>query len=407
VGIDIKDLPYLDIASTEFSMASDEVANARAQGWAARTSYGLAALRYESVAALLRDPRLETGLRSWLTLNGISGPYAEWSRHALINLEGDDHSRIRRLVNPAFSARAVRSLAPEFRSLSAELVSGFEQTGRCEFVEDFAKPYSARSICITLGIPDDRWKNIAGWAAAIGLANGVSFRANLPQIEVALEGLHGYADELIAHRRVAPKDDLVGRLVDASQDNDRLSTAELRVLVVLLITGGVQTIHKHLGQAIRTFLAHPDQWQQVADDPSLAASAVEETLRVNPANTWIIRRATSSFEYDGVEIDEGTIVHLFTQSAGTDPAAAADVSFDITGERPQHFAFGYGIHHCLGHFVARSEMTEALPVLARSMRDMRVDGQIEELPASGTTGPLRLPLAFTPNDNAATLMRRA
>ncbi len=119
-------------------------------------------------------------------------------------------------------------------------------------------------------------------------------------------------------------------------------------------------------------------------------------MRVSPTTTWVTREAVADFTFDGLAIKAGTTIHLLCESAGTDPIAAEDVTFDITASgRPPHLAFGGGVHYCLGHLVARADMCEALAVLSRRLRDPRVRGSAVWLPCSGNTGPVRLPLAFT------------
>jgi cytochrome P450 len=109
----------------------------------------------------------------------------------------------------------------------------------------------------------------------------------------------------------------------------------------------------------------------------------------------VTREALEDLEFEGLEISAGTVIHLFAASAGTDPRAVSDGAFDITAERPKQFGFGGGIHHCIGHFIARSDMSEALPLLARRLKEPHVDGQVRSLPASGNTGPIELPIAFS------------
>jgi cytochrome P450 len=119
-------------------------------------------------------------------------------------------------------------------------------------------------------------------------------------------------------------------------------------------------------------------------------------MRTNPSTTWVTREANEDFTYNDLFIEKGTTVHLFTQVSGTDPVAFPNPEIDLLGEHAPHYGFGGGVHHCLGHFVARADMAVALPLLARRLRDMRVDGTEEWMPDSGNTGPVRLPLSFTP-----------
>ena len=208
-------------------------------------------------------------------------------------------------------------------------------------------------------------------------------------------GLYGYADELIADRGRELRDDFVSTLVEAHHGEDRLSADELRVSLVLLIFGGMDTTRNQLGLAMQSFLGLPDQWRLLAERPELAGEAVEEVMRLNPTVTWVTREATEDFIFQGLEIEEGTTIHLFSQSAGSDPRVFEEPGFDMTAERPRHFGFGGGRHHCIGHFVARMDMSEALALLARRLRDPRVDGEVKSLPRSGNTGPIELPIAFT------------
>ncbi len=392
---DLSAIPYFDLSDPSFSVSSAEVVQAREQSWYARTNYGLAILRYDEVSSLLKDRRLCQGSRRWAELNGVTGPWADWWRLMVLNLEGEDHTRLRRLLNPAFSPRLLQSLVPRFRELASELIDGFADAGRCEFMSEFAEPYAAQVIAILLGIPRTEWKAMAEMSGTLGLAMAVTVKDDLPRIETALEGLYGYADGLIADRLEHPKDDFVTRLVQAHSDEDRLSHEELRVHVVLLIHGGMDTTRNQLGLGLQAFLEHPDQWELLAARPELARAAVEEMMRVSPTTTWVTREALEDFEFDGLAIDAGTVIHLFAASAGTDPRVVGEGAFDITAARPKHFGFGGGPHQCIGHFIARSDMSEALPLLAERLKDPRLDGESRSLPASGNTGPTELPIAFS------------
>ncbi|MFC7639256.1 cytochrome P450 [Streptomyces thermogriseus] len=297
---------------------------------------------------------------------------------------------------PGVLPRLIGGLVPRFQALATELIDGFAEPDRCEFVSEFAEPYAARVIAIMLGIPESEWPVIARESATLGLALGVTFRENLPKIEAALARLYAYADELIADRRRTPRDDFVTRLVNASRDTDKLSEQELRDGLLLLIFGGFDTTRNQLGLAMQTFIRHPDQWRLLAERPELGGKAVEEVMRVNPTVRWVTREAVEDFTYKDLEITAGTTIHLWSESAGTDPRVFGEPSFDITAERKPHFGFGGGAHHCLGHFVARSDMSEALPLLARRLREPRILDGAEWLPDSGNTGPVRLPIGFTP-----------
>jgi len=394
--------PYFDVADPGFSVTSAEVRRAREAGWYARTSYGLAVLRYDQVSRLIRHPALRQGSRLWPAHHGItSGPFADWWASWVLNLEGEAHQRMRRLLSPAFSRRNVEALRPRFTDLAGELTDSFAGTGRCEFMADFAEPYAARVIAIMLGIAEQQWRTIAAESATVGLAMGVRIREHLPRIEAALAALYDYADAVIAARRDDPRDDLVTSLVKSQADEDGLTGVELRDALVLLIFGGFDTTRNQLGLAMQVFLEHTGQWRLLGERPELGAAAVEEVMRVRPTTTWVTREALADFTFDGLDIEAGTTIHLFCESAGTDAAQAGGGDFDITATgRPPHFGFGGGIHYCLGHYVARADMATALTVLAGRLGDPRPAGEAAWLPDSGNTGPVRLPISFTPPDPA-------
>ncbi|MGE2730744.1 cytochrome P450 [Mycolicibacterium vaccae] len=391
------DEPYLDMADPNFSMHSEEARAARARSWYARTPYGLAVLRYDAMNKLLKDRRLRQGSYAWPDKNGVNtGLFYQFWRTTLINYEGPDHARLRRLHNPAFSRRLIDGLVPRFQALADELIDRFVDRGECDFVAEFAEPYAARVISILLGIPETEWKTIASWSAVIGLALGVTIREDFDKIEEAMAGLNGYAEALIADRTANPRDDFATSLVQAAQDDSTMTYEELRTALVNVIFAGMDTTRNQLSLAMTTFIDHPEQWELLAQRPELGRAAVEEVMRVAPTVTWVTREALEDFEFQGVQIAKGTTIHLLSALAGTDDTDGADVSFDITAQRRTHFGFGGGIHHCLGHFIARSDMSEALPLLAQRLRSPRRAPGDRWLPDSGNTGPSILPITFTP-----------
>lgn len=391
------EIPYLDFADPHFSIRSQAVRDARARSWYARTPYGLAVLRYDDMQKLLRHPDLRQGSYQWPEHNKVTGKFADWWIAMLLNRVGEDHARLRRLANPAFSPKLITSLQPKFFALANELIDGFAAKGRCEFMAEFSEPYATRVICELLGLPHDEWRRLADIVADMGLALGVTFKQDLDRIEAATEALFEYSRALIAERRRQPGDDFISLLVNANRDQDTLSDQELDDMVVLAIFGGIDTTRNQLGLAMSQFIEHPGQWALLGERPELAKAAVEEVMRTRPTVTWVTRSAMRDFSYRDLEIKSGTTLHLCSESAGTDPDVFTP-GFDITAERKPHFGFGGGLHHCLGHFIARGDMTEALKLLARRIRNPRYDGEPTWLPDSGNTGPVTMPIAFDPEN---------
>ncbi|SDR97724.1 cytochrome P450 [Pseudomonas oryzae] len=394
----LESAPYLDVADPAFSIRSRAVMEAREKSWFARTPYGIAILRYDEVNNLIRDQRLRQGSYAWPAHNKATGSFAEWWVRMLLSREGADHSRLRRLANPAFAPKLVRKLTPDFQNMASALIDGFIADGQCDFVSQFAEPYATQVICSLLGLPTSEWRALAELASDMGLALGVTFKQDEARINAATDKLVAYAMQAVEKvKQQGLGDDFLSALVKANaEDKSALSDQELYDMIVLAIFGGIDTTRNQISLAMDTFLQHPEQWKLLGEQPELARAAVEEVMRVRPTVTWVTREALEDFTFQGLEIAKGTTVHLFSQAAGTDPRVFDNPGFDITAKRQPHFGFGAGAHHCIGHFIARGDMTEALALLAQRVRNPAYNGESNWLPDSGNTGPLSLPIKFDP-----------
>ncbi len=388
--INAPELPFFDVNNPAFSVRSELVRAAREAGPYARTPYGLAVLRYAEVNKLINDKRLIQGSARWSEHNGITGDWARWWANIMLNREGAEHVRLRKLVNPAFSSRHVDGLVPKFQELANELIDSFADDGQCEFVHQFSDPYATRVMCRLLGVSDHNWEELALYAEKMGLALSIAAKDRLDEVEWGLAKMGEYADSLIAERRATDKDDFLQTLVDANEDGDRLTDEELRDTVILLFQGGIETTRNQLGLGIDLFINHPEQWQLLRKHPEYSANAVEEVMRLRPTTTWVTREAAEDCDIGGIHVPRGTTIHLFTESSGTDTRSYPDPAFDITqSDRPKHFGFGGGRHHCLGHFIARGDMTAAFALLAQRLPQLRYVEEPTWLPDSGNTGPVR------------------
>jgi len=394
-------LAFLDLRNPAFDPTGPEVRAARAAGACARTPFGVAVLRHRQMSALLGDRRLVQGSHRLLAAQGINeGPLADWMNSMILTVDGADHTRLRRLVSTAFTGRAVVALRPVMRETADELIDGFIDAGRIEFMTAFADPYPARVICALLGVPAELEHSVRGWANDLGLAFSYTIAQHQDRIETALADLYDATDQLIAARRDNPGPDLISALLTAEADGERLTATELRTMVAALLFAGQDTTRNQLGRTLQLFLAHPDQWSLLAHRPELAEAAVQEGLRVAPATTITGRVATTDLDIDGVHVPTGTTISMLLAAANTDPdvyGPRAD-EFDITAERSAPpLTFGAGIHYCLGALLARAEMAEALPLLAHRLGAIIPDGSATQRPAIGITGPINLPIRFTGN----------
>ena len=391
----MKNSTFLDFNKPGFSIRSEQVMNARESDWYATTPFGIAVLRYEDANNLLKDKRLYQGTRKWPSHYGIEdGLLANLWQKMLLSIEVEDHLRLRKLAGPAFSPKTIEPLAPFFASLANELIDNFIDKGSCEFMSEFAEPFSARVITGLLGLDNELWPKVADLATKLGYVFSVTIKEDLPVIEEGLQGILDISNELINKSRLSTKDDFVGTLLKATLDGKAITDEELLSLVSLLIFAGFDTTRNQIGLGIKTFSKHPKQWKLLGENPDLARVAVEEIMRVNPTITWVSREASVDIEYKDLTIKEGTTIHLLTIPAGSDPRKFENNEFDITAERAPHFGFGGGMHHCIGHYVARLDMKEAFKALSARLPNMQVAPGDTYLPDSGNTGPTKLVITF-------------
>lgn len=368
--------------------------------WLARTELGYMALRYEDVIAQLRDKRWHSAAGQLLRLSGITDP-EQLARQgtSILSAEGDEHTRLRRLVARAFTPRSADRLRPFMREVVGRLVDAVAPHGRCDFTADVCDPYPIPIICELLGAPKEDWQLFSAWADDIMKIFNFNLHEDLPAINAASDELDAYTRRLIDARRSQPAEDLLTDLIDAEEEGDRLTTEELLRLVQAVILGGTDTTRNQLGLAVALFAAHPDQWRLLAEQPELAPAAVDEVMRYAGAVRGTGRIASEDIVYRDVLFPQGTFIALSVSTSNRDPdvfGPDAD-TFDITrtpGSQP-HLTFGAGIHYCLGAALAKAELHEALPLLARRLPDLRLDGEVTWKPSqAGIFGPARLPIAF-------------
>jgi hypothetical protein len=395
----LEEAPFLDPFTEEFQADPRPIIDRiLEQSWLARTPLGALVVGREQVHQLLSDPRLQSALMQLIRLQGVNeGQLYDLTASALLSLDGADHARIRSLVSRAFTPRAVEPYRPAMRALAEELVERFIGAGECEFMADFADHYPIEVMCQLLGVPPEDHLRFARWGDALTHVLSLELSLHLEEVNEAVAGLNDYLDGLIAERQGAPRRDLVSDLIAAGDDRDRLSPVELRALLAGLLFAGYDTTRNQLALAMTLFCEHPDQWQLMADRPELVAPAVEEVMRVAGVVAVTPRVAVEDIELDGWRIPAWSLVSLSLAAANHDPAAFDDPhGFDIMARREPQLTFGGGPHFCLGANLARAEMQEALPVLARRLGPITLSGAPEWRSTTGIFGPIALALRFSP-----------
>lgn len=395
----IDELPFLNFLSPEFQQDPGPIIEElRPQAPMARTPIGLLVLEHDAVVSLLADDRLVSSIKSFIAVQGVTqGPIYESLSRSLLALDGADHVRLRKLVSRAFTPRAVEKLRPSMRKTAEHLVDGFVSRGTCEFMGDFANHYPILLMCEMLGVPKEDHDDFARWNEQITWVLSFELAARMDEVMQGFDGLWGYIERLIEERRAKPEEDLVTRLILAEDGGDRLSPVELRSMIAGLLFAGYDTTRNQLGISMALFAEFPDQWKRLAAEPELAPRAVEESLRFLGAIAVAPRMAAQDMAIAGFHVPQGTMVSLGTGAANHDPKVFdKPLEFDISVERETQLTFGGGPHYCLGASLARAEMQEALPILARRLPDLAIDGEPIWRPRTGIFGPTALPIRFTP-----------
>lgn len=396
------ELPRFDYADPELrGERLHEVLNGlAAETWVASSEMGwMFVLDREAATFFLRSRSVVFPAATVADAFGITeGPLSDAIRKNIIATEGDDHRRLRNLVNPAFNSREADRRRPAMREHLAELWQRIAAEGRCEFVGEFAKWYPSLMIATVVGAPAEDADRLHNWAMWFQRQfDPAAIMADRDGIERAIVEFADYAGALIERRRDDPGDDLVSTLLTATHEGDRLSEDECLNLIMNVLAGGVDTTQAQLAQAIRLFAVHPEQWRLLRERPELVEGAVEEVLRFEPITPFTARMTVEDVAFGDVEIPAGTVLMISTFTANRDPESIADpLSFDITADRGRErpMTFGAGIHNCLGANLARAELQEALGFLAPRIDELELDGEVEYGSVAGVYGLERLPIRF-------------
>jgi P450-derived glycosyltransferase activator len=324
---------------------------------------------------------------------------------SFLDMNPPDHTRLRRLAQPAFSPKQMAGYRPQIEATVSQLLDRAAATENFDLVDALAAPLPIAVITNLLGIPEADAENFARYGTVIGGAlDGVQSLSHAARLQKADAELGALFTDLFALRRREPADDIISRLVAA--EGEQVKPAEMLPMCILLLVAGFETTVNLIGNAVNALLDHPDQWDALCADPAtMAAKAVEETLRFDPPVQRTGRFALQSLELDGKPVQEGEFVVTLIGGANRDPNAFPDPDrFDLTREHTaDHLAFSSGIHYCVGQPLAQLEATIALQTLAERAPTLRRSGPTRRRNSNTIRGPIHLPVHVpTPVRRAAT-----
>jgi len=280
-------------------------------------------------------------------------------------MDPPDHTRVRGLVSKAFTPRRVAELRPRIEAIVTTLLDSIEGAGAFDLIDAVAAPLPAIVIAELLGVPAEDHRQFKEWSSAlvsaIGSANPLDGRA---QFERALGQLLDYLRGIIAERRKAPQDDLISAMLEAQEERDALSDAELLATSNLLLIAGHETTTNLIGNGTLALLRNPEQFARLQRDRSLMRSAIDELLRYDSPVQATARVALEPVALDGATLPTSAMVMTGIGAANRDPEVFDDPDrLDLGRTNNHHLSFGFGAHFCLGAPLARLEAEIAFDAL--------------------------------------------
>ncbi|MDP1966364.1 MAG: cytochrome P450 [Reyranella sp.] len=355
--------------------------------------------RYADVAICYRDARMRSDEKAEFGPKfGIGTPLYRHHTTSLVFNDPPLHTRVRKLLAAAFTPRALAAMQPRIEAVVDDLVAQHTDRGRMDLIEDFAFRLPVEVICDMLGVPAGERAPFRRYSLAIlGALEPVAGPERQAAGNAAVAEFSAYLDDLVAERRKHPADDhdVLGVLIHGEVDGERLSHDELVQNCIFLLNAGHETTTNLIGNTVDALLRFPDELQRLRHDRSLLKACIEEGLRFESSNQLGNRRLTADLEIGGELLAAGTYLHIGIGAANRDPAQFPEPDrFDIGRDPNRHFAFGSGVHMCLGAVLARLEGTIAIGRLVGRLKGLRRDGMPERGGRARFRGFNRYPIAW-------------
>jgi pimeloyl-[acyl-carrier protein] synthase len=332
---------------------------------------------FKEVEAALKDPRFIREARKLFSADQLTAlpekvmPAVRLNQNMMLFRDAPDHTRLRNLVNKAFTPRMVEKLRPTISELADYLIDDMKGNTDHELIRDFSYLLPVFVITELLGIPKEDRHLFRKWGDAF--ISFIDFNKTLSDLELVADDIteaSNYIRDLIAERRKNPKEDLISGLIVAEEAGDKLNLEELVATCMLLLIAGHETTVNLITNGMYILLKHPAQYELLRNDLSFIPSAVEETLRYESPVILTSRWAGEDFEFFGQQMKKADIVILALGGANYDPAINANPErFDITRKSIKHLSFASGPHFCLGAPLARLEAQIAFEKLITRLQN--------------------------------------
>jgi cytochrome P450 len=353
--------------------------------------------QYEDVRTVLSDHARFSSQFGQYKMPDVNVSTQARMNSSLISSDPPRHTKLRSLINRAFTPRAVEELEPRIEAIANELLDKVVESGKIDLVKDFSYPLPVIVIAELLGIPSSDRDQFKHWSDEV-VASADQFIGGInSNSQRAHQEMRDYFRRIIAERRLNPQSDLISALLTAEIDNVQLGEEDILSFCWLLLVAGNETTTNLIGNAVLTLLEHPDQLSKLKQNPALLSSTIEEVLRYRSPVQAMFRITKQDTNLGGKIIPAGSRVIAWIGSANRDGEKFPYPDrFDITRSPNTHIAFGHGIHFCLGSPLARLEARVALSAILRRLPELsRInDEQLESARGFIVHGVTSLPLKF-------------
>lgn len=348
--------------------------------------------RYDDVVHVARNHE------AFSSAQGI-GPDKRYGLSMITN-DPPTHTRLRKLVNKAFTPHMMQRFEARIQSIIDALLDTVIDKGAFDLVADYAIPLPVTVIAEILGVEPERREDFKRWSdEVVHFVGGTAHGNDRERYRHSWEEFKAYFEHIMAARRQAPREDIISVLVQAEAEHDALTDMEILNFCQLLLVAGNETTTNLIANGMLAFATFPDEWQKLRQQPHLAPAAVEEVLRYDSPVQVTFRTTTQAVEVHGATIPADSKVALLWASANHDAAEFPDPErFDITRTPHQHVAFASGIHYCLGASLARLEARLTIETFVRRLRHLRPDpdGVYERVYNPLLRGLMSYPMVFAP-----------
>jgi cytochrome P450 len=343
---------------------------------------------HEYVSFVLKDPRFIRESHKLYPLNEEAAPRPEFMQKYMSVMGGmmlfrdpPDHTRLRSLVNKAFSPVNVEALRPRIMDTARHLLQQTLELREFDLIREFALPLPVIVIGEMLGVPVEDRDLFKSWS--LNIARTIDATQSDPAVfaaaALALKEMGEYVQEIIRERQTNPRDDILTSLIRAEEEGDRLNEQELVSTCILLLIAGHETTTNLIGNGFWTLSRHPEALQALRGTPELIDGAVEEMLRFESPVQRTLRFVESPVMLGGKELQRGDAVSILIGAANRDPEVFQNPdTFDILRQQNRHLAFALGIHFCLGAPLARMEGQIAIQHLVTKEMGLRVTNEMPQ-----------------------------